>query len=64
MSGSGVKTAIALSKLSILALKATYSNSYGDVYANKNFSKIVVYVYTKDSDNKLVGKSVTTYTKK
>ena len=64
MDGAAVKIAIALSKAGIEIAKKTYSNTYGNVYANKSFTKIVVSVYTKDSNNKAVAESVTTYTKK
>lgn len=45
-------------------INTMYPHAYGDVYANKDFSKIVVYVYYKDGDNKLISKSTTSYTKK
>ena len=64
LSGDAVKTAVAASKVLIAAKKLVYSNSYGNVYANKSFSKIVVYEYIKDSNNKIFGETVTTYTKK
>ncbi len=64
MNGSSVKAAIALKKTAIAAAKTMSPHAYGDVYANKDFSKIVVYVYYKDGDNKLISKSTTTYTRK
>ena len=64
MNKAAVKAAIAASKLTIEASKIVYSKTYGDVYANKDYSKIVVYIYYRNSDDKLVSKSITTYTKK
>ena len=64
MSGAAVKSAIAASKLAIETSKIVYPKTYGDVYANKDYSKIVVYVYYRKSDDTLTSKSITTYTKK
>lgn len=64
MNKAAVKAKIAASKLAIETSKIVYSKTYGDVYANKDYSKIVVYIYYKNSDDKLVSKSITTYTKK
>jgi hypothetical protein len=42
-------------------LLKTYS---GGVRANKKFKKIVIYIYTNNSDGKQIGSVITTYTKK
>jgi hypothetical protein len=64
MTGEQVRLAIAGTKTAIEAAKILYSKSYGEVKANSNYSKIVTYFYTKNSDNELVTRVVTTYKKK
>lgn len=64
LSGSQVKVSVAADKASVEVIKLLFPNSYGEVCANKNYSKIVTYIYTRDSDNKITSKSVTTYSKK
>ena len=39
--GAAVKIAVAASKLAINASKLVYSKTYGNVYTNKSFSKIM-----------------------
>ena len=64
LSAASVKTSIATSKLAIEGLKLISSKSSGRVCANKNYSKIVTYVYSRDNDDHLVYEIITTYTKK
>jgi hypothetical protein len=39
------------------------SSAKGRVCANSKFTKIVIYVYTKDSDGRITAESITTYKK-
>ncbi|MBR6340300.1 MAG: hypothetical protein IKR64_00220 [Treponema sp.] len=64
LSGAAVKLAVAGTKASFDVIKALNPNSTGKVCANYDYSKIVTYIYTKDSDGKLVSEGITTYKKK
>ena len=64
MSGAAVKIAIAASKAAIETVKIVYTKSSGKVCANKDYSKIVTYAYTRDSEGKLVSEVIVTYKKK
>jgi len=58
-----VKAAAAAGKIAIEAGKIFKTHS-GRVCANKKFKKIVIYIYTDNSDGKRIGESITTFTKK
>ncbi len=59
-----VKSEIALSKVAIETSKLLSDKVTGIVCANKDYSKIVAYAYTRDSKDKLISEVVTTYKKK
>ena len=63
LSGSSVKAAIALSKVSVDTIKAMSPKSSGRVCANANFTKIVTYVYTRNSEGNLIQEYIATYIK-
>ena len=64
ISGAQVKVEIAAKKVVIDTAKALSAKVTGKVCANKDYSKIVAYVYTRDSNNNLTSEAVTTYKKK